>query len=348
MPDKIELSFDGRTITDFVDYSIDSDLYVAGDAFSVTLADPDYEINPGAQCKLHVNDRLELTGIIDRVTEDNGKDGTNVVVEGRDLMGLIVDSYCEDFLTLESVTLKEIAGKLLANIPFINRKAIEYQAGIAGATANKTGQNAMFDFGQDLAQIEPGQTVFEVLADYAESRGAMFFSLPDGSFVFGRPKAKGKPDFSVVRLLAGRENNVVHGRRIRDISQRWSKVIVVGQRQGADGFEVADLNTRAEAVDNEVPFYKPYVVLNNNDIASPESVARATVERQRARGTQLVYTMRGHTQNGKNYTVNSMCEVHDEKFRLHDTFLVYGRTFTLDKQRGPLTELRLGPPGVVQ
>ena len=346
MPDNISLSFGGRKITEFSEYSVDSDLYTAGDAFSVTLPDPAFAVNPGQQFQLFVNDRLEMTGIIDRVSEYNGKDGSRVVVEGRDLLGLVVDSYCEEFITLEGVTLK--AERLLRAVPFINRKNIEYQAGIAGATASKTGDNDLFDLSQDLAQIEPGQTVFEVLRDFAESRGAMFFSLPDGTFVFGRPKAKGKPLFTITRRLDGAGNNVMDGSRVRDISQQYSKIIVVGQKQGADGIEAADLNTIAIAQVDDVPFYKPFVEINNNDLASPANAGRVIAERQRAMGLQLSYTTPGHSVNGRNWAVNELCAVLDEKFEINGTYLIYGRTFRIDKSRGPVTELRLGLPGVIR
>lgn len=348
MPDNISLAFGGRKITEFSEYSVDADLYTAGDAFSVTLPDPAFVINPGERFQLFVNDRLEMTGIIDRVSESNDKGGSMVVVEGRDLMGLVVDSYCEEFITLESITLHDLAERLLRTVPFINRKNIEYQAGIAGAAAGRTGGNDLLDLSQDLAQIEPGQTVFDVLKDFAESRGAMFFSLADGTFVFGRPKAKGKPLFAITRRLDGKGNNVLDGSRVRDISQQYSKIIVVGQKQGADGLEAADLSSKAVVEIDDVPFYKPFVEINNNDLASPANAARVIAERQRAMGLQLSYTAPGHSLNGRNWAVNELCQVDDEKWAIHGTWLIYGRTFRIDKSRGPVTELRLGLPGVIR
>ncbi|MDH5525224.1 MAG: hypothetical protein OEY01_14705 [Desulfobulbaceae bacterium] len=348
MPDKITLSVAGRRVEAFTDYHIDSDLYTAGDAFSLTMSDPGVVINDGARCQLSVNDRLEMTGIVDRVTEANSKQGSTVTVEGRDLMGLVVDSYVEQFVTLENITLKALAEQLLATVPFINRKAIEYQAGIAGAAAAKTGSNSLLDTAQNKAQVEPGQTIFEVLKDYAMSRGAMFFSLPNGTFVFGRPKAKGKPVFKLTRRRDGRGNNVIEGRRIRDISQRYSKIIVLGQQQGSDPLGAEEINTKAEILDDQVPFYKPFVTVNNNDGKSPAEHARLLLERQRAMGLQLIYKVRGHSQGSRNWTINELCEIEDEKFGIFGTFLIYGRALNLDKKDGPITEVRLGLPGVIK
>ncbi len=190
--------------------------------------------------------------------------------------------------------------------------------------------------------------MFDVLKDYAESRGAMFFSLPDGTFVFGRPKAKGKPLFTITRRLDGAGNNVMDGSRVRDISQQYSKIIVVGQKQGADGIEAADLNTMAVVDVADVPFYKPFVEVNNNDLASPANAGRVIAERQRAMGLQLSYTAPGLSVLGRNWAVNELCDVQDEKWGIHGAYLIYGRTFRLDKSRGPVTELRLGLPGVIR
>ena len=74
------------------------------------------------------------------------------------------------------------------------------------------------------------------------SRGATFFGLPDGTFVFGRPKAAGKPVFNIVQNAAGLGNNVLRGQRMRDNSRRYSKIIVVGQQQGDDLLGADEVN----------------------------------------------------------------------------------------------------------
>jgi len=336
MSDRIALQIAGKRIENFISYSIESDLYTADDAFSLELSNPEINVKAGQRCELYVNSKLELTGLIDRVEQSGDKSSARLSVSGRDLMGLLVDSYCETpFQTLKGTTVKALAADLLKNIPFINRKKIVYQDGIGAA---------LLDAPHEFTQTEPGATVFDTLKNYAASRGLMFFSLSDGTMVFGRPKAKGKPLYT---LLCHRDGttNILSGSRIDDMSRRYSKYVVMGQQQGTDesGPDVAGI-----AKDDEVPFYKPLVIVDNNDGRSPALHARMAKEKARFEGFQLLYKVPGHSQGNRNWTINELCTVGDEVRSVHGTYLIYGRTFSLSKDEGVTTELKLSIPGVAQ
>ncbi|WP_028318966.1 phage baseplate assembly protein [Desulfobulbus elongatus] len=351
--DEVRLEVAGRRIERFVSYEIGADIYVADDAFSLEVARPEITIEPGQKCELYVNGELELTGIVDRCSRRFDKNGLTYRIEGRDLMALLVDSYCEEFKSVQGKKLSELAEMLLATVPFINRKTIEYQEDVVGKLKGKkkTVDDPLvgyMDTPQKISQIEPGMTVFEVLKNYAASRGLMFWAKPDGTFVFGRPKVEGEAVYELANLLSGRGNNIIDGEEIDDISQRYSKVVVIGQQQGSDDLEdAAAVNTRAEAVDETFPFYKPYVTTDNNDAQSPALHARFIMEQQRHEGYQLMYTVQGHSQRGRNWQINELCGVRDEDLGVDEVLLVYARTFSRSKTGGTTTKLRLGKPGVV-
>ncbi len=350
MQDSVSLFIDGMQINNFLSYTIESDIYTADDAFSVELANPEIQVKEGHRCELYVNGELELTGIIDRVTRSYDKDGLKLRVEGRDLMGLLVDSYCEEFITLQGISVKALAERLLRKVPFINRKKIIYQDNFSGKLKKKAkGESsiALLDAPHNFSHIEPGMTIFEVLKDYAGSRGLMFFCLPDGTMVFGKPKEKGEPVFSIICTKDGKDNNVLEGEMIKDISKRYSKITVIGQQQGLDGIDANAINTKATIEDKDFPFYKPMVAKNNNDYQSPKLHARMLLEKLRHEGFQLNYKVPGHSQNGKNWTINELCNVKDEILNVEGTYLIYGRTFEMSKQ-GVYTSLKLGIPGVIQ
>lgn len=350
MQDKVSLHIDNQKIENFLSYTIESDIYTADDAFSLELANPEIDVREGHRCELYVNEKRELTGIIDRVTQSYDKSGVKLKVEGRDLMGLLVDSYCEEFITLEGIKVKALAERLLKNVPFINRKKIVYQDNFSGKLKKKAKGDsfiALLDAPHNFSQIEPGMTIFEVLKDYAGSRGMMFFCLPDGTMVFGKPKEKGEPAFNIISTKDGKENNVLEGEMIKDISKRYSKITVIGQQQGMDSIEPTAINTKATITDKGFPFYKPMVAKNNNDYQSPKLHARMLLEKSRHSGFQLNYKVLGHSQNGKNWTINELCSVKDEILNVEGTYLIYGRTFEMSKQ-GVYTSLKLGIPGVVQ
>lgn len=351
--DGIALLVGGRRIERFIRYRVDMDLYCADHGFELELKDPGFDISPGAVCKLLVNDQLTLTGIVDRAVDGDDKHGSTLRIEGRDLMGILVDSYVTEFPDLEGVSLKDLAERLLTNTPHINRKRIRYQGGVAGtvagtATDSAAGAMAAFGLEKSASKVEPGQTIFEVLKPAAVSRGAMFFCLPDGTFVFGRPKAAGKPVFSITHGRTGKGNNAFRTKRMRDNSRRYSSITVIGQQQGNDELSAGEINVSATVEDSDAPFYKPYVTVLNDDDKSPEEYARMLMEMQKAESFQLCYYMRGHSQNGKNFTLNELARVRDGKRRIDGSYLIYGMTLELDRREGPFTALQLGYPGVVR
>lgn len=350
MQDKIALHIDNQRIENFQSYTIESDIYTADDAFSLELANPEIDVREGRRCELYVNGGLEMTGIIDRISKSYDKSGVKMKVEGRDLMGLLVDSYCEEFITLQGIKVKALAERLLKKVPFINREKIIYQENFSGKLKKKAkGESsaALMDAPHNFSQIEPGMTIFDALKDYAGSRGLMFFCLPDGTMVFGKPKEKGEPVFNIICTKDGRDNNVIEGGMVKDISKRYRKITVIGQQQGTDLIGTENINTKATIEDKEFPFYKPMVAKNNNDYQSPKLHARMLLEKSRHQGFQLNYKVPGHSQNNKNWTTNELCNVKDEVLDIEGTYLIYARTFEMSKQ-GVYTSLKLGIPGVVQ
>lgn len=336
MLDKVEIKLSGVLLTEFESYFIESDIYNAADAFRLELRQHSIEIKPGTRCEIFVNDTLEMTGIVDRISRDYDKGSINLTLEGRDLMGPVVDSCVEEFIDLENITLKTLAEYLLKKVPFINRKGIEYSKGHKAKDSEDRQMRA-----------EPGDTVFEVLRRFALSRGLLFFSMPDGRMLFGKPTEKGDIEFHLICRESGESNNTMQGRMTEDISQRYSKVTVLGQRQGHDELSVDQVNILATATDKDFPFYKPFVTTMNHDAESPLRLAKLTLERQRFEGFVLEYTVSGHSQGGKNFTVNSLCRVEDEVLGVNGVYLIYARTFE-GGRKGFTTRLRLGLPGVIQ
>lgn len=355
MSDSIALQIDNRRIENFLSYKIEADIYTADDAFTLELAKPETVIKAGQRCELHINDQLELTGIIDRRVRSYDKGGLKLTVEGRDLMGLLVDSHCETFPTVQGKKLSELAAMLLKDIPFINRSQIIYQdeaAQIRGKLKGKrkTVDNPMAGFmetAQRMARITPGMTVFEVLKTYAASRGLMFWAMPNGTMVFGRPRAKGEVPFSITMSRDGAANNAKSVEEVDDISKRYSRVTVIGQQQGHDDITAANIGTKGTADDPTFPFRKPFVTKDNNDAQSPPLHARFLMEKQRHEGYHLTYTVSGHSQNGRNWQINELCRVKDDILGIDGVYLIYGRMLELSKATGTTTTIKLGPPGLI-
>lgn len=353
MPEKVELTINNVRIGHFLSYRIDADLYTPADAFRLELANPETAVKAGQRCELRINGDLELTGIVDKVTRHVDRKQSSIVLEGRDLMGLLLDFHCEQGKTVEGMKLKALAEMLLKNVPFINRSAIQYQANVVGKIKGKKPKADdlslcdVLDTAQRIGQIEQGMTVFEVLKNYALSRGMLFYCLPDGTLVFGRPLTSGAAEYYLRLVKEGTGNNIIESDVVTDISRRYSKVLVIGQQQGHDDISPEKINTTGSATDPDFPFYKPYVVKECNDNVSPAMRARLIMEKQRREGLQYTFTVGRHNQGGRNWRINAMCYVKDETQGLDRNYLIYGRTYEMNKMTGPITRLRLGEPGLV-
>jgi prophage tail gpP-like protein len=342
MRDKVALHINNQKIEDFISYRIEANLFSAADAFELTLADRNVKVKAGDTCQLYVNGGLELSGIVDAAPKSFDKSGVTLTVRGRDFMGLLADTYAEEFITLKDYTLKELAEKLLTPISYINRKKIQYGEGNKNRAVPLTETEEDFEY----TQIDPARTVFEMLKEYALSRGMLFFSLPDGTLVFGQPRTSGKAEYTLIHKKKGQNNNVLSGEKTDDISRRYSKVTIMGQRQGTDSWETEDINVSAGLEDDDYPFYKPFVGTTEYDGQNPEKYARILMDKQRFQGWTLSYKVPGHSLNNRNYTINAVCRVEDEILEISGDFLIYERVLEMSRQ-GVFTSLKLSHLGVL-
>jgi len=355
MDDKVILQIAGKRIENFISYEVEADLYHAADRFSLELATPDTAIVPGMHCELLVNSKVEMTGIIDFVQKGYSKQGRTLTVGGRDLLGILVDSYVEDFVTLKDKTIKEIAEFLIHANPKTGRPALPYISrcnivggGLWGGRDGGKPFPGFSDVSQEFTQPEPGMTVFEVLCGAAVSRGLMFFSRADGTMVFGRPKTKGKALYTLMNTISGKGNCISAAEETFDISQSYSKVTVIGPVKVKDRYgPVVMEDVPTTVVDETFPFYKPFVTKLYSDSETPDLYARMLLEKQRKEGYQLIYNVPGHSQGKTNFMINELAQVKDEMLEREGLFLIYNRKFKRSKLTGTTTELKLGPVGLV-
>jgi prophage tail gpP-like protein len=325
MSTDVSLRINGLEVTEFLDFRADADMFQAADAFSATFSADVPGLKPGLPVTLYIAGRLEFTGLLDAVEKSLDKHGVTVSVRGRNLMGLLVDSSVEQFIDLPAAeSLSAFTSRLLKPVPLINRKAVTV-SGAAPAT-------------QSL-RIEPGQSVFDALKSAARARNLLFYALPDGTFVFGRAKTTGAAAFSVtVSKTSG--SNILTGSVVDDVTNRYSKVTAIG----TDGKK----HVSATALDSEITTYKPLVTQASGDetVVSCAKYAQALVNDARLAGFSLQYLAPAFAQNGQNWTINALCNVNDEALSVNGTFLIFGRTFILDRDQGARTELRMSKLGL--
>jgi prophage tail gpP-like protein len=338
MLDRVELRVDGKVVEHFKSYRIPSNMFVPADTFSLELG-MDFRPKRGARCKLLVNGELELNGIVESAPRSWSKSSSTYSLKGRDMMGMVVDFHLEEGGSIASQELKDLATFVLKDVPYINRKTIKYIKG--GKLKPKEDSWS----GQKGIEVMPGETPFDVLNRAATAAlGALFFALPDGTLVFSKPLSRGKAMFNLVRKRGGRDNNVISCSVLDNISKEYSSVTVMGQGS-ASAWE--DSKPNSFTLENEgFPFNKPYVeVLEEEDVDYAERAA-LIMSRQRFESYQLTYTVKGHSQGGRNWQFNSICHVDDEIEGVNEDMLIYGRTL-VNSKAGATTEVNIARLGVM-
>ncbi len=336
MSDIIKLIINGYEYTRFKNYAIKSDIYEAADTFEVE-AYPSSEFVPAAGMKfeMRVNNALEFVGIVDNVSRGYASSGRYLQISGRDIMGLIVDSCCEEFPTIQNESLAQIANRLLKNIPYIS--GIEYDE-----AAKKR------DSSKPYIQIEPGQRIFDVLRDAAISRGLVFYATAKGGLAFRKPRGKGRCVFS---LNHEDSCGIIKAEEVNDISTRYTSYTVLTQEQRYDQEDPIEINQIVTVNDDQFPFKgvlkKPFVESVSDDKESPAKLARRYMEKNRMLSRTLNYTVKGHSQNTHNWTIDELVNVDDRVLGIRETLLVYSRTF-IGSSTQQITELKLGAPGLVE
>ncbi len=341
MPDSIELKIGWNceySFTKWKSYNIESDIYQAADAFTFELVpEGDFKIKGLMRAELYINGELELTGLIDNPKKGYDINGDYISVTGRDTVGLIVDSCCEQFVTLQNSNLKKAAEKLLSKVSFVKLKNIEYDDAAQKRDTNKP-----------YIQIDPGSKIFDVLKDLAVSRGLVFYSRADGTLVFRKPRGRGRCRYQIIRKADIPNDLIIKAEYSENYGERYSKYTVVSQEQGQDSTEPAQINSSFTAPDNEFPksVYKPFVESVNDEKTTPQTRANMLLEQRRAMSDTVTYKVKGHSFGQWNWAVDELVRVDDERLDIHKEMLVYARTFSGNSE-GQFTDLKLGTPGLL-
>ncbi|MBN1130392.1 MAG: hypothetical protein JXA71_15475 [Chitinispirillaceae bacterium] len=341
--DTAHLTVNDTRIDDLISYDVDSDLYIAADAFEFNVLRKG-SLAAGDIVRFYVNDKPALTGVVNRLTAKSGKrEGVLKTLAGTDMMGMLC-GHCSaalgDIVAPKALELNVLVGFLIDDLPK------KYVRGMNDIVFQKGTARLSISF--EHVNASPGQTVFDILRTAASSRGLLFWCDEDGKFNFGKPLSHGRPVFDIVRRSSGNGNNVITGQTINDIEDGFSKVKVYCQSQSDGDYDANNVSASAElSVPDEFPFYRLRTVQINVDKTSPSLEAKRLINQVRASLFRYEYMVPGHSQKGLNYRANEMAHIDDDDLDVHGDFLIYGRKFTCNKETGPATQLRLGIPGVV-
>lgn len=201
-----------------------------------------------------------------------------------------------------------------------------------------------------LKEIRPqsGETVWEYLDRHAQRNGLLMSMDPQGRLVFSGLDYKQPPSYRLVRRVEGdrAQNNILSGGRRVDTSSVYKTVRVYGRAKGQDKTRSP---FRGEAIDRSITDEKTLQIYDSSIRSKADAQTRAEYELAHSRqgADALEYTVFGHSANGLMFATDTIAHVEDQVAGVNGPFYVTARTFTRSAQSGPLTQLKLVPPGSI-
>lgn len=339
-PLKAALLLDGKEHADWTSYSIDSDLMIPADAWSFSLGpvvgDLPKALAEGREIKVKVADQVVMSGRIDALNHEASRQGRTLTLNGRDGAAALVDCASPIFVSRQ-IGLAEIVAKVVRPLG-IGKVRID-----ADATTVR-----------EKVNVEPGEAAWDTLQHAAEANGLWPWFAPDGTLVVGRPDYTQPPVATLAMTIDGRENNLVSLSEIRDVSQRFSEVTVLGQSHGTAS-EAGKHNIKATAQDSGVAWYRPRIVIDHeaDTLAVAQSRGRKLIADARLQGYGLVATLNGHAVDATAarpllWAPGQRVHLVSEPHGIDATFFVMARRFTGGRSQPTQTILTLKEDGVWQ
>lgn len=328
----------GVVHNDWESFDIDSDLMIPADCWRATMGlprgDTPAAVRTGAPCELRIAGATIMTGRVDGVDHEISKNTHTLSMNGRDGAAILVDCAAPIFVA-KQVTLEQIITQVVRPLGVTK---IRIDADTALLTREKI-------------NVEPGDTAWAALSNAAEANGLWPWFEPDGTLVVGGPDYDTPPvgTLSLRRGEAALNNNIVSIRRTEDVSDRFSKVTVLGQTHGT-ATAAGRHNIKATVTDSGVSWCRPKIICDSE--SDNEAVARGRARKfisdARVRGFTLEIDVKSHSVPETNllWAPGQRVEIISEPHRIEGVFFLMGRRFVLDRNNGFVTKLRFKEDGV--
>jgi prophage tail gpP-like protein len=175
----------------------------------------------GDNCKINVNGRLVLTGVIEILEVSYDKDSHIIDISGRDNTSDIVDSTIDDLSDIaEGASLKTIIENVISDIGS--------SISVVEGTIIDESSDDNFDI-NDVASPEPGTNAFQFIEHLARQRQVLLTSNEDGNIVItqGSPETLGSARLQ--NTFNGFDNNILKGRVRYDRTNRFNRYKISSQ-----------------------------------------------------------------------------------------------------------------------
>lgn len=335
-------------------YEVESDLLTPADAFHFVAPNINGEhageIIPEDTVRVTVDGEVVAVGNVDDVAYEVTDEGSTLSIAGRDPGRFLADCSAR-VVRLQGKTLEDLA-RILAEewVPIWMTNQI-------GSTALPRAKKF---------KVDPGETVLDCLNRFAAQAKVLIWIDEQGRGVIGRPNYRQAPSFALYRYLPdspnASRNNVLTGRIALTSRESFSTVTCLsavsnsgsggglfgggggGLFGGGHGKSKSKL--RGTATDRSVRTHKPKVISGQAaNTKQAQTLAEEEVQKAQFGSWRGIFTVPGHYNNGKLWSIDTLCTLTDEVSGFHGTYYVVRRRFTGDSG-GARTEVELRPKGI--
>jgi len=282
----------GIEIKNWESYSVTNIFTKPTGEFAFTIGDGETDFNDilqdGMKVQITINDKVQFTGYIEKITEEASAVGSGTVFkyQGRDTMARVVVGGMDPSVQFSTgLTLEKITKKCLDSVPEIGSYKLYYSDDvnfniITGTTRAPDPEEPEATKGQ-MKQLKPhyDEGIWKFLDRTYKRFGFMMWAAVDGSgYVIGRPNFTTNPTNTITLLKdpLNNTNNVKYARVVTDTTDQPSVICIKGTGNVEDG----DYFTPNIVMVNEL------IGLDLNGI--PTSGVQAIIDRYKAKKAKIL------------------------------------------------------------
>lgn len=295
----------------------------------------------GQAASIEIAGHPVITGRLDATAPEFDPEHHELVLEGRDATGDLVDCAAEtDGQGWSNRTLEQVAIQLCK--PFGVPVTIDGASGpgFKRSIFDKTGKVSARNPFRTL-RINPGETVHQVLSRAAQLRGYLLVSDGLGGLRITRAGAGGK-----ARTLLRHPGNIIGGRQRDSEAERFHTYKIFGQANQAFSFGTQQEQLLATATDAAIRASRVTVITTSEDVdaTSAQALADWTAANRLARGIEAYVLVRGWLDVDTPWRHNMTVDIDCPWLDLHGEYLISSVQFQVGLRVGQVATLGLTLP----
>lgn len=325
----VTLLYGGALYGNWLSYDVASSLARPASAFRLSVRPPDdfdpLTVEPGSIAQLLIGENTVMWGRVDEVELSRDRGRSTMDIHGRDAGGMLVDCAADYTWSWRKTSLSAIAATVCT---------------YAGLIRPPVGGG---DVVVEAAQVEPGETCWDLLNRLADAGGVDLWIAADGHLEIGSYNTAGT-FVGGIRDVPGQVGNTVLRSSVhRSTGDAYSKVTVLSHWDAGAGQQ----RFKGEWLDLTFPYFRPRVAIEPDCKTSADAEAKAGQLGAAAKASRFeaTYVVRGHERiPGEPWAVNQLLWVEDEPNGVTGVHLAVGRRFRHSRDEGTTTELVLANP----